>query len=75
MASFIAALHFLRFWKNTRDRFFLLFSLAFSIDAMGRVALGLMSLSEEQEPLVYLTRLLMFGIILVAIFDKNRGKK
>ena len=75
MASFVAALCFFRFWKNTRDRFFLLFSLAFVIDAMGRVVLGLMSLSEEQEPLVYITRLLMFGLILVAIYDKNRSKQ
>lgn len=75
MASFIAALHFLRFWKHTHDRFFLLFSLAFTIDAIGRVVLGLSFLSADDEPLVYLSRLLMFGLILAAIFDKNRNKK
>ena len=72
MASFVAALFFLRFWRQTRDSFFLLFALAFAIDACSRFVLGLGHLSQETEPLFYLPRLLMFGLIIVAIIQKNR---
>jgi len=71
MASLLAALFFLRFWTRTRDRFFLLFAIAFGVDAVSRTALGLATISEEHEPVFYLVRLCMFAIILIAIIDKN----
>jgi hypothetical protein len=71
MASLVAALFFLRFWKQTRDRFFLLFSIAFALDAVQRVTLGLSHFSEEHEPFFYLIRLVNFGLIIAAIIDKN----
>jgi len=73
MASLVAALFFLRFWQQTRDRFFLLFSIAFGLDALTRFVLGLAEVGSEYEPLVYLARLVMFGLILAAIIDKNRS--
>jgi hypothetical protein len=73
MASAIAALFFLRFWKQTGDRLFLLFSLAFAVDAVGRTVLALGMVSGEQEPLVYMARLVTFALILLAILNKNRG--
>lgn len=72
MASSVAALFFLRYWRKTRDALFLLFALAFAVDAMTRVALGLGG-GGEQEPLFYLARLVTFALILVAIIQKNRG--
>jgi hypothetical protein len=72
MASLVAALFFLRFWRQTRDRFFLLFSLAFVLDALTRLVLALSDIPNEQEPFYYLARLAMFGLILTAIIDKNR---
>ena len=72
MASLVAALFFLRFWRQTRDRFFLLFSLAFVLDALTRLVLALSDIPNELEPFYYLARLAMFGLILVAIIDKNR---
>lgn len=76
MASVVASLFFLRFWRQTHDRFFLLFALAFLVDAVNRVALGLQQGTEEQEPLFYGVRLLSFSLILVAIVDKNlRGRR
>lgn len=72
MASLVAALFFLKFWRQTRDRFFLLFAIAFSLDAFTRLALGFAAASHEEEPFFYLFRLLTFGLILVAIIDKNR---
>lgn len=72
MASAIAALFFLRFWRHTRDGFFLFFAAAFAIDALARFVLGFAELSEETQPLVYGARLLTFGLIIIAIIRKNR---
>lgn len=72
MASMVAALFFLRFWRDTRDRFFLLFAIAFVIEGLNRALLGLTGVSQEHEPFFYLVRLFAFGLILVAIVDKNR---
>jgi hypothetical protein len=79
MASLVAALFFLRFWKQTRDRFFLLFSLAFVLDAADRMALGAfgwVASDPEQEPLFYAVRFVSYLVIIAAIIDKNtRGKQ
>lgn len=73
MASFVAALFFLRFWTQTRDQFFLLFALAFALDSVSRVMIGLTSPSAELEPMLYLLRLGTFGLIIAAIVAKNRS--
>jgi uncharacterized membrane protein HdeD (DUF308 family) len=72
MASGVAALFFLRFWRQTRDSFFLFFAAAFAIDALARFVLGFAELSEETQPLVYGARLITFGLIILAIIRKNR---
>jgi len=71
MASLVAALFFVRFWRDTRDRFFLLFAVAFALDAVTRLTLGLSDVSAEHEPLFYIARLVTFALILIAIIDKN----
>ena len=71
MASCVAAIFFLRFWRQTRDSFFLFFSVAFGLDALTRFVLGMYHLSEETEPLFYVARLLTFGLIIAAIIRKN----
>lgn len=73
-ASLVAALFFLRFWRDTHDRFFLLFAIAFLVEALNRAALGLTNVAQEHEPFFYLVRLLAYGLIIVAIVDKNRTK-
>jgi hypothetical protein len=73
MASSVTALFFLRFWSHTRDPLFLLFAIAFALDAATRVALGLWNVSSEQEPFFYLARLVTFALILIAIINKNRS--
>jgi hypothetical protein len=75
MASFAASLFFLRFWRQTRDRFFLLFFAAFCVDALARLAVAVTPVSSELEPFAYLPRLLTFGLIVVAIVEKNRFER
>ncbi|HJQ39087.1 MAG TPA: DUF5985 family protein [Thermoanaerobaculia bacterium] len=68
----VAALFFARFWAQSRDRLFLLFTAAFSVLAIQRLALAVSSAPMEDRTLLYLLRFLAFAIILVAIIDKNR---
>lgn len=72
MASFVAMLFFLRFWRQTQDSFFLFFAFAFGVDAVMRLVLGLAHVSEETEPLIYLARAAGFAAIIIAIIRKNR---
>jgi Family of unknown function (DUF5985) len=71
MASLAVALFFLKFWRRTRDSFFLLFAAAFAIDATSRFALGISQVSDTAEPIYFLPRLVMFGLIVMAIIGKN----
>ena len=75
MANLIIGLFFLRFWRKTRDRFFLFFAVAFTLEGLNRAMLGLRPVSNENEPIIYLIRLVSFVLILVAIVDKNRISK
>jgi hypothetical protein len=74
VAAFIAGLFFLRFWKTTRDRFFLFFALSFWIEGAHRIAIQLWLGPDEASPLAYLPRLLAYGLIIAAIIHKNRGR-
>jgi hypothetical protein len=75
MACFTASLFFLRFWKETKDRFFLFFSISFVAEGTVRVVQVLVDHDNEQAPYIYLIRLFGFSVILYAIFDKNRRSK
>jgi hypothetical protein len=70
-ASFVIALFFLRFWRNTRDSFFLLFALSFALEGADRAASTFLQL-EDSNPALYGVRLLAYALILVAIWQKNR---
>ena len=73
VGSFIAGLFFLRYWRITRDRFFLFFMLAFWIEALNRIDMALTDTwNEDGSPVHYLVRLVTYGLILLAIWDKNR---
>jgi hypothetical protein len=74
-ASLVAALFFLRFWRSTGDRFFLLFALSFFIEGANRVVLYLSVGPNEAEPMYYAVRLVAYGLILFAIIDKNRSAR
>ncbi|MGZ3183100.1 MAG: DUF5985 family protein [Telluria sp.] len=72
MASGVIALFFVRFWHSSRDRFFLWFALSFLIEAGHRTYLGLELSAREDTPWHYLLRVLSYGLILLAIWEKNR---
>ena len=74
MGYAVCALFFLRFWRQTRDRLFLIFALAFLLFALQRLALALTPMVEESRTGLYLVRLLGFVLILGAIVDKNRSE-
>ena len=68
----VCALFFLRFWRRTRDEFFLSFSLAFALLGAVQSILTLANIPTEERASIYLVRLLAFLLILLAIFRKNR---
>ena len=73
MGYLVAALHFLKFWKRTDDRLFLLFASAFCLLAVQRGALSLLAARPELHIYLYVMRLLAFLVIIYAIIDKNRS--
>lgn len=75
MASMVIALFFLRFWRNTGDRFFLYFALSFFIEGVHRVYSAVNDAGGEDSPLHYLIRLLAYGLIIWAILEKNLPRK
>jgi len=74
VAAAAIALFFLAFWRDTDDRFFALFALAFAIFAVNRIALSVLDDESEARTLVYVARAVAFGLIVVAIVDKNRPR-
>ena len=73
MGYAVAGLFFARFWRQTRDRLFLIFAISFWLLGTQRLALALTSAVVESDTAFYFVRLLAFLLILAAIIDKNRG--
>ena len=71
MGLAVAGCFFLRYWKDSRDRLFGLFALAFFLLAINRLLLMSLDGHQEKALAVYLVRLTAFLIILAAILDKN----
>lgn len=72
MAYLVAALFFLRFWRDTRDRLFVFFTSAFVLLAAQRTALSLILDREALQAASYGLRVVAFTLILVGVIDKNR---
>lgn len=75
MASLVAGLFFLRFWRDTGDRLFLFFAISFLVEGVNRAALGLSADPNEGRPFFYFVRLLSFLLILIGIVQKNLEKR
>jgi hypothetical protein len=67
----IAAGFFLRFWRQTADRLFLAFAVAFVLFALNQALASWLTVVIEPTSLIYALRVLGFIIILGAIIDKN----
>jgi hypothetical protein len=81
MATFAASgLFFLKFWRASRDRFFLYFCIACFLLAAERLILLFVGVHGPQSNLIniekswlYLIRLFAFIMISWAVIDKNRS--
>jgi hypothetical protein len=65
-----AGLFFLRFWRKTHDRLFLMFAIAFWLLGIIRIAMAMLGQAGEDH-FLYWFRLAAYLLILVAIADKN----
>jgi hypothetical protein len=68
-ASCAVALFFLRYWRTTRDRLFLMFSAAFWLLALHWLV---SSAFPQLTTQAHVLRFLAFVLIAVAVLDKNR---
>lgn len=75
LGSLAVGLFFLKYWRNTRDRFFLYFALSFSLEGVSRIHMGLSQAVREDIPVYYIIRIVSYGLILLAIWEKNRPRK
>jgi len=75
MACFGIAVCFTRFWRQTTDRLFGLFALAFGFFGLNLVLLAAINPAHESRHLIYLLRLAAFLVIIAAIVDKNRTRQ
>lgn len=72
MASVVAGLMFLKFWRRTGESLFGFFGTAFFVFALNWFILGIVQPSDESRHYAYLVRLLAFVLILLGILAKNR---
>lgn len=75
MASFVAALFFLRFWKSSQDKLFKKFAMAFFLLGVERIVMIFVNAREETSSYVFLLRLSAFLILLFGIYEKNYAGK
>ena len=71
----IAALFFLRFWRQTRDGLFASFAAAFGLLAINQAVPILFGIPSEEQEYVYLLRLAGFTLIILAILRKNMRRR
>jgi peptidoglycan/LPS O-acetylase OafA/YrhL len=77
MGFVVAAAFFARFRRETGDRLFLAFAIAFALLALNQALAQWLGAADERVAYTYLLRVLGFVLILGAIIDKNlaqRGK-
>lgn len=75
MASFAIGLFFLRFWRESRDRLFAIFGLAFWVLCTNWIALASVGPEFEARSYLYILRLVAFLLIIAGIVDKNRSRR
>jgi peptidoglycan/LPS O-acetylase OafA/YrhL len=71
----VAALFFLRFWRESGDRLFAFFAWSFALLAAQRAVLALVQGASDHTVWIYMIRLTAYLLILIAIYDKNRAEQ
>lgn len=72
VCCFVAGLFFYKFWRQSQDKLFMLFSFSFFLLSFERFVLGYIGAKNEPSPFVYLIRLGAFILIIFAIINKNK---
>ncbi len=72
MASFAVGMFFLRYWRTSRDRLFLLFCAAFWLLALDWTLATVGGLLADNA---HVFRFLAFIVIALAVLDKNRRQR
>ena len=75
LAYVVAAVYFVHFWQRTHDRLFLAFAAAFGLLALNQVVAFALGVGDERQNYAYVLRVLGFILILLAILDKNYGRR
>ena len=75
MGAWASGLFFLRFWRESGDRLFAYFGVAFWLLGTSFALLGLINPTAETRPYIYALRLLAFVLIILATIDKNRRRR
>jgi hypothetical protein len=70
----IIAAFFFRFWRQTRERLFCWFAVAFVLLLVERILLLSRPDTFVHQPQFYVTRLVAFLMIAWAIWEKNRPR-
>ena len=74
MACLVAALFFLRFWRGTRDRLFVIFAVAFVLMCATRILSAALGPTHVHSGYIYTIRFVAYLLIVAAIVDKNRPR-
>jgi hypothetical protein len=77
MGFVVASLFFARFYRDTRDRIFLLFAVSFALLGIERFVFVWSGARDRTEttPEIYLFRCVAFLLIILAVLGKNAGAK
>jgi hypothetical protein len=73
MGCFVIAAIFWKSWRRTADRLLGWFALSFLLLGVERLMIEATHVQELSTPWVYVMRLVAFGVIAVAIVEKNRS--
>lgn len=71
--SLAIGVFFIKYWRSSRDRFYLFFAASFILESVNRALIGVIGRSEF-EPWHYGVRFLSYALIVIAILDKNRSR-
>lgn len=71
MGYLVAGLFFLRFWRKTGERLFMIFACAFWLLALNQALVALSGVPREEQTWFYVLRLAGFTLIIIGIISKN----